>query len=257
MIEPSCHRRWAWEGRNSSASTAVHQEEAQEDAVADGEDVLVAGVLDRALDGDHAGDHVVEGLAAAVGVVGVVAVLGHPDRPAAQALLLEAELAVAVRLAQLVQGLEHLDRKLERLGQGLGRLARSAQRARQDPRGAELAQVLARPRAPGASPARSAGRPASSGSAIAPGAAFEADSPWRMKWTRTAQVSQGRCPGGRGERRPRRELGSLLHGEPEGEELRRHCRRRPACAGLRSCPSLLRPREMPRRRRRSHRHPVR
>ena len=77
-------------------------------------------------------------------MAGVVAVLGHPDRPAAQALLLEPELAVAVRFAQLVQGLEHLDRKLERLGQRLGRLSRAAQPARQDPRGAEPAQVLAR-----------------------------------------------------------------------------------------------------------------
>src|SRR4029453_18782802 len=60
----------------------VHQEEAQKDPVADGDHVLVAQCEQPLLRAADARADLVEGLASPVRVVRIVAVGGHPDRPA-------------------------------------------------------------------------------------------------------------------------------------------------------------------------------
>src|SRR5688500_7582013 len=70
--------------------------------------------------------------------------LGHPDRPAPQALLLAAELAVTLRLSQLPEVLVHLDLEAELGGDRRRRLARASQRTGPQSVDPEFAEVPGR-----------------------------------------------------------------------------------------------------------------
>src|SRR5215207_1182434 len=119
----------------------VHQEEAQEDPVADGDHFLVAQGEQPLLGAADARADLVEGLAPSVRVVRIIAVGGHPDRPAPQPLVLERELLVALRLAQLLELVELLDREPETSAEDVRRLARPPEGAGQHPGRARPAQV--------------------------------------------------------------------------------------------------------------------
>lgn len=83
----------------------------------DGEHHLVAILQEPLLHAPNPGDHLIEGLGTVVGVGGIASVLGHPDRPAPEALVLLGKLPEALRLTKLVQVGQLYDGQIERLGE--------------------------------------------------------------------------------------------------------------------------------------------